>query len=226
MKEILRTYKQAANQQIASFCIPIIVNGTVYGRLRPITVESIQNEDEIKMLAEWRHAAGIWFTTQFPITENGTREWIKHQVVEADDRILFIVEDQDQTPIGQIGLIHYDEVTKQCEFDNLLRGRKGKLGNIVIFSLIALGEWSLKVLGLQRAYINVLADNYRAIHIYKQLGAQEVKKLPLIKVVEGERICWTPATGQLGEKPERELLSMMITRETFLNKMKSKEGEI
>lgn len=152
------------------------------------------------------------------------QEWIQHQVVEADDRILFIVEDEEYTPIGQIGLIHYDENKKECEFDNLLRGRKGRLGNIVIYALIAIGEWSLRVLNIQKGYINVLADNFRAIEIYRRLGAQEVRRFQLSKVVEGDRIRWLPVEGHSSEKPEREMVTMMITREAFINKTSQDKG--
>lgn len=224
MKTILQAYKQAPNHQIASFCVPIDVQGTVRGRLRPITLESLQNQSEIQMLADWRRASGEWFTTQFPVTEEGTRQWMTHAVIEADDRILFIVEDEEHTPIGQVGLIHYDEDKKQCEFDNLLRGKKGRYGNLMMYALIALGTWSIQVLGIQKGYINVLADNFRAISLYRQLGALEVKRTPLMKIKEGDVIRWIPNGGQPDEKPERELSTMMITSEAFMQIMAAKLG--
>jgi RimJ/RimL family protein N-acetyltransferase len=230
MKEILRTYKHAPDNLISSYCVPIIVNGTIRGRLRPITLSSLHNRAEIQTLADWRRASGEWFTTQFPVTEDGTRDWLQHQVIEAEDRILFIVEDEEHTPIGQIGLIHYDENKKECEFDNLLRGKKGRLGNIIIYALIAIGAWSLRVLDIQKGYINVLADNFRAIEIYRRLGAQEVRRFQLNKVVEGDAIRWVPSEEQSNEKPEREMVTMMITREDFFNKtgynMGAKEGGV
>lgn len=218
MKAILKEYKQAQGEQISSYCLPIIVDGKMLGRLRPLTAESIENQEEIKALMEWRVAAGIWFATQFPATEDGTKAWARNQILEADDRILFILEDEEQTPIGQIGLMHYDEVAKTCEYDNLLRGRKGRYGNIVLHALLTLGGWSLRELGIQKGYLNVLSDNARAIHIYETLGAVEVNRVPLRKEVQGEYIRWVPADGQLEGEPEREMVTMVVTRDAFIRR--------
>lgn len=217
---ILEKYKRAMSDQIDAYCIPIKSNGKVIGRLRPVTIESIQNEEEMRKLAGWRHASAEWFTTQFTVTEEGTKEWIKEQVLHARDRILFIVEDASFTPIGQVGLCHYDEQKKACEFDNLLRGDKGQYANMIIPALIAFGLWSIEVLDLQRGYLNVLDDNFRAIHIYQKLGFQEVKRTPLIKQVEGNMIRWVPATDPSKGWAERNLVTMVIEKGVFENLFK------
>lgn len=219
MKSILKAYKHAPGDQISSYCIPILAHGAVRGRLRPITPESIHNQAEIAMLTEWRGASSVWFSTQFPATEDGTRQWLQHQVMEAEDRILFFVEDEERTPVGQIGFIHYDEERGECEFDNLLRGKKGKFGNIMIYALMALGEWTVRVLNLQRGYLNVLGDNVRAIHIYKRLGAEEQRRVALTRTTEGDIVRWVPAIEKLDGKAERELVTMMIAREAFMKKL-------
>jgi len=215
MIKILDSYKRATSEQIGRFCIPIKFNGEEIGRLRPVTVESLRNDDEMRKLAGWRRASAEWFTTQFSVTEEGTKEWIREQVLHTRDRILFFVDDASLTPVGQVGLCHYDEQKKECEFDNLLRGEKGQYANIVIPALIALGLWSIKVLDLQRGFLNVLADNFRAIHIYQKLGFQEVKRIPLMKQTEGNTIRWVPATDPSTAEAERHLVTMVIERSIF-----------
>ncbi|WP_209808948.1 GNAT family N-acetyltransferase [Ammoniphilus resinae] len=215
--EILESYKRATSDHIDRFCIPIQFNGEVIGRLRPVTFESLQNEEEMRKLAEWRRASAEWFTTQFSVSEVGTREWIREQVLHAQDRILFFVDDPSLTPIGQVGLCHYDEQKKECEFDNLLRGEKGQFANLIIPALIALGLWSIKVLDIQQGYLQVLANNFRAIHIYQKLGFQEVKRTPLVKRVEGKVVRWVPATDPATVATERHLVTMVIERKIFEN---------
>lgn len=216
MNEILRNYKQTPADSVAERCIPIIVKGSVRGRLRPITRDTLHNPAEIKMITEWREASADWFTTRFPASEAGTARWLEEQVLDADDRILFFVEDEEFTPVGQVGLLDYDPVTKQCEFDNLLRGRKGKFGNIMIYALITLGYWSIKELDLQEGFIHVVADNFRAIRIYEGLGAEEVERVPLIRTEENGVIRWIPAQPGTNAPSERELSTMRIKREAFL----------
>lgn len=216
MSDILRTLKHTPPSDISSRCIPILARGVVRGRLRPITMETVRNEAEIKLIAEWREASSDWFTTRFPLSEEGTRQWLEQQVLSTDDRILFFVEDEECTPVGQVGLLHYDENTKQCEYDNLLRGRKGKFGNLMNYALITLGIWSIEVLKVQVGYIRVVGDNHRAIRIYHSLGAEEVERSPLFKSVENGVTRWLPASLEEGCEPERELVTMRIKRESFL----------
>ncbi|MEK5477619.1 GNAT family N-acetyltransferase [Paenibacillus sp. FSL R5-0407] len=225
MSEILRTFKHPPAGDLSSHCIPIMVKGVARGRLRPITMATVHNEAEIKLIAEWREASSAWFTTRFPLSEEGTRQWIEQQVLNADDRILFFVEDEEGTPVGQVGLLHYDETAKQCEYDNLLRGRKGKFGNIMNYALITLGIWSIEVLDVQVGYIRVVADNHRAIRIYQSLGAEEVERSPLVKSEENGVTRWLPAPTEVDGEPERELVTMRIKRESFLEILRSNHAE-
>lgn len=217
MKEILRAYKHTPADSISSRCIPIIVTGRIRGRLRPVTLDTVHNQEEISMIAAWREASADWFTTRFPKSEEGTRRWIEEQIIGADDRILFFVEDEDFIPIGQVGLLHYDEEQRSCEFDNLLRGRKGSFGNLMNYALITLGFWSVHILGLQKGIIQVVGDNHRAIRIYQRLGAEEVKRTPLIQTVQDGISHWVPASDQADAHPQRELVTMVIRKESFLS---------
>lgn len=214
MTDLLTTYKQTPASLISSICVPIIVDGTWRGRLRPVTYDILANQEEIALLTAWRKAAGEWFTTQFPVTEEGTRQWLHTQVLDRADRMLFLIDDEELMPIGQIGFLNYDPEQKSCEFDNLLRGRKGHYGNLMIYALTALGEWCIKRLDLETAYLNVLSDNYRAIYLYQKLGASEVKRTPLRKEIDGEVIRWVP-TETSAAKPEKELVTMSFQREKF-----------
>lgn len=215
MKEILRSYKQTPASSIAARCIPITAKGVVRGRLRPITGDTLQNPAEIKLIAEWREASADWFTTRFPLSEAGTARWLE-QVWRADDRILFFVEDEECTPVGQVGILHYDPLKKQCEFDNLLRGRKGKFGNIMIYALITLGIWTIEELDVMEGFIRVVADNYRAIRMYESLGAEEIERTLLIRLEENGVTSWVPGQPGSSHPPERELATMRIKREVFL----------
>ncbi|GAA3406322.1 GNAT family N-acetyltransferase [Paenibacillus hodogayensis] len=215
MKSILRAYKHAPEAHLSSYCIPIFVDGKSCGRLRPLTIDSLHREEEMRLLTEWRGASAEWFTSQFPVTVEGTRQWVDEQILQADDRILFLVEDEDMTPIGQVGLLHYDEDKKECEFDNLLRGRKGRFGNIILYALLALGEWGIRQLGLQTGYLNVLGDNHRAMHIYRKLGFREVRRVPLRKVTEGDVTRWVTAPELSGGEAERELVTMSVATDAY-----------
>lgn len=222
MSELLRTLKQTPASSIDSSCIPIHVKGKIRGRLRPITFDTLQNRDEIIAMAEWREAYSEWFATRFPVSEESTRRWLEH-VLHDDQRILFFVDDEENTPVGQIGLFGYDEEKKTCEFDNLLRGRKGKFGNIMIYALITLGKWSIETLDMEEGYLHVFADNQRALRMHRDLGAVEIKRDPLVRTEENGVIRWIPAPPGTNTPPEREMVTSRIKRETFLQLFKQND---
>ncbi len=174
-------------------------------------------------MTEWRESHSEWFATQFPVSEASTLRWLE-QVLNDDQRILFFVDDEENTPVGQIGLFGYDEEKKTCEFDNLLRGRKGKFGNIMIYALVTLGLWSIEVLDIEEGYLHVFGDNQRALRMHRDLGAEQIKRDPLIRTEEDGVIRWIPVPVGTNTPPEREMVTSRIKRETFLRLFKQEDS--
>ena len=49
------------------------------------------SNNTIKLLTQWRNDFFDSFFDKFPATEDRTKKWLKEQVIEKKDRILFII---------------------------------------------------------------------------------------------------------------------------------------
>src|SRR5258706_15736980 len=74
------------------------------GLLVPVCELHAADDRLISTLASWRAENSSAFATRFPVTSEGTRTLLRSQVLEAADRILFLVHDREGRPIGHVGL--------------------------------------------------------------------------------------------------------------------------
>lgn len=174
--------------------IPVHQQGRAIVRLRPVHVNFIPQE--ITLLMEWRNQNREAFFSWFVATEQGTRDWLKEQILSREDRILFFVETLDGVPFGHIGLTSFDFSSKTCEIDNVLRGRDEFIKGGMSAALRALIDWVFIYLGANSVYLRVLADNRHAVDFYESSGLRIVKRAPLRRVEAGNIIRWVEADNE------------------------------
>src|SRR5258706_8149671 len=92
-------------------------------KLRLYVISKTQTESDlvIRILAQWRDKANVWFPSQFPVTIEGTKKWAQEQLLNKRDRILFFVEIQggEDNPFAHVGLYRFDFKKRTCEIDNI-----------------------------------------------------------------------------------------------------------
>ena len=196
------TYKQGGD-----FSLPVYEDGKQIAVLHPLTkrnlIDNEENRKLIELLAQWREASSRWFDV-FKVTEEGTRIWLKKQVIDMKNRLLFMLETVDGIPIGHMGFY-------RGEVDNVIRGRRDILKGVMTHALNAMLKWAFTDLDIRDLYVRVFSDNERAIAFYKRCGFSEIGKIPLRKVEKEESIRWEPIeTGDRG-KPDR-FFSLMHLR--------------
>jgi perosamine synthetase len=163
----------------------ISYKGQNMGFLQPVGKHDIENPDIIRLLAMWRDEHMDSFPTQFKVTEDGTKKWLKEQVIERPDRILFMVYNSDDVPIGHMGLSSFDYHHRFCEIDNVVRGVPHSKG-IMTHALSTLIKFSFDTLKLNFLNLRVFEDKMRAISLYKRCGFSEVKGIPMECITDGE----------------------------------------
>ncbi len=73
------------------------------GMLVPICELHADDEDMIGLLGRWRAENAFAYPTQFPVTQEGTRRWLRNLLLDKEDRILFLVLDRHGKPVGHLG---------------------------------------------------------------------------------------------------------------------------
>lgn len=210
--DMIAKYKSCANTELSKTCIEIKEKGAYKGRLRPVTYWSLDNDNEIEMLTNWRKKAQIWFPTQFEVTKEGTKNWLKNSVLQKKDRILFWVDDEKNNPIGHVGLNRFDYRKKFCEIDNIVRGEKTESKKAMYLACDKLIDWAIHELKVNNLYLRVTSDNERARTLYEKLSFIEIQKTPLMRIEEQEIVHWREIVGNPYYETDRYSVTMKYKR--------------
>ncbi|MEW5895960.1 MAG: GNAT family N-acetyltransferase [Candidatus Omnitrophota bacterium] len=179
------------------------------GALLPIHYGLVNDDELIKTLAIWREENSFAYCVKFKVTFDGTRNWLKNQVLDNDARILFLVIDRFGRRIGHVGL--GDCMNDQCKImvDNILRGDKTHEKGIMAEAVLELCEWARKTFLPNEIYLKVLDDNHHAVEFYKKLGFIETGKLPLVREDRGAGY-FAYLDAKESQKPDRYFVNMVI----------------
>lgn len=180
--------------------------------LRVITETDVCDKSLIKALAEWRKRYERWFPSQFKVTEEGTKKWLKNLVISVPDRILFMVETHSGEMVGHLGLNRFNFKTMTCEIDNVVRGNDKLLPGIMTKALEKIIEWSFSELKVKTLYLRTFSDNERAVRFYKRAGFNELKKIPLKRVIKDKEISWVEMPKASKSPVNRYYVQMYLKR--------------
>lgn len=163
-----------------------------------LTAECPKNLEIMELLSAWRKKHEFWFPAQFEVSTERTISWFDKRVTAAADRLLFMIKVGDKY-VGHVGLFRFDFDGNSCEIDNIVRGEE-TLPGIMGDAITRLMDWGRRELGLKTYSLQTTSDNARALKLYKSLGFEESKRIPLIYVeMEGQKE-WVPApTDYAGE---------------------------
>jgi perosamine synthetase len=178
------------------------------GYLVPVAEVHARDSDLIATLARWREQNTFWYPTQFRV---GTAAWLRSQVLDVGDRILFLVMDGQETPVGHLGLAHAVNDRRDMKVDNVMRGERGCRPGIMSRALRTMLDWAEQTLGPRLIYLPVFRDNEHAIQFYRRLGFRDERLVPLRRHQEGDRVCYRPLTEDDRAAPDRYHLRMTYT---------------
>jgi RimJ/RimL family protein N-acetyltransferase len=163
----------------------------------------------IHLLTKWRKQHEWWFPAQFKVALEGTARWLINGVVEAPDRLLFMIRLGDAY-IGHVGLFRFNFEKRVCEIDNIVRGEDGHKG-IMGSAIVHMMRWGSEYLGLRGYDLQTFSDNGKSLALYTRLGFTEVKRVPLVRVEEGDRIEWSEAPADFAVGASRYNVFMELT---------------
>lgn len=166
--------------------------------LEMFTCQHLADAQIIRLLATWRAKNARWFPAQFRVTLVGTRRWAKHQLLEAPDRVLFMIRLPAGICVGHVGLYRFDYARKMCEIDNIVRGRKSVPG-LMYLAVRTMMHWAQDTLGITGFSLRVFSDNDKAIRLYTRLGFQIVRTIPLCRMIDNGVTRWEEQKGESGK---------------------------
>lgn len=146
--------------------------------IQPILSDSIRlrllDEVDLPVTLAWRNRDDIriWFFTSDKITLERHIEWFR-RYLDLDNDFIFIIEDvkSGYKPVGQVSLYNIDWDAKRAEYGRLMIGDQDSTGRgFARLATEVLLDLAFKKLGLEEVYLEVFANNDRAIRIYEAAG--------------------------------------------------------
>jgi|MDTB01.2.fsa_nt_gb RimJ/RimL family protein N-acetyltransferase len=157
-------------------------NGHV-GFIKPILHFDLNSDTLIERLKSWRNENISAYLDQTLATSAGTKKWLENNVLKNDSKVLFLVYDNFDVPIGHIGLSDGLVTDSLVEMDNIVRGDKTAQKGLISLALYELISWVFISTSCNKIYLRVFSDNFKAISIYENLQFTHINKEPLKKNV-------------------------------------------
>lgn len=183
------------------------------GFLVPVCELHADDEALIAQFAAWREQSTHAFPTQFPVTLDGTRSWLRSRLLDVEDRLLFLIVDRHGRPVGHLGFASAINDERTLEVDNVVRGVDGAEPGIMSASSRALLDWAEANLAPAEIFLRVFADNDRAIGFYERLGFRRDRTIPLRREESGDSVSFVETEGE----GDREFLRMVYAPERVVD---------
>jgi RimJ/RimL family protein N-acetyltransferase len=134
-----------------------------------LTLRELRAE-HLAAVVEWRNqpANRVCFFHQQPLRLDQQQEWFARYLADPTDRT-FIILLEHHLPAGMLGLYHQDLARRRAEFGRLLLADAYR-GHGYAEEACRLCLDYARQLGLGEVYLEVWADNLRAIRLYQRLG--------------------------------------------------------
>ncbi len=183
------------------------------GYLMPVCELHANDTSLIEKLSLWREENSFAYPTQFQVTFEGTKRWLRNNVLDFEDRLLFLVLDRHGHPVGHLGFANTNNESGSMEIDNVLRGDKEAQPGMMSTAMKTLIRWAEETIGPRRIFLRVLDDNPHAIDFYRKLGFREDDRQPLRRVQEGDTIRYVPMETTDSGTPDKSFLYMTYLSE-------------
>ena len=169
-------------------CLSLPVGSPIEALLRPVsTVPGKLNENDVRVLTEWRNRFVNSFLTEFEATEARTAAWLTDVIGPDSTRILFMLDDAQGHTVGYLGLGFIDWEQGVGEADAIVRGAEVAPG-VMAKALFTLLGWGYEQLGLETLGARVRSDN-PSLRFFLKIG-KELKRVPLRRIDEPGMVRW------------------------------------
>ncbi len=136
--------------------------------LIPISKIHLKDDFIIKKLCEWRNKNSKYFIPNKKTNFNKTKIWMKKNLLDINDKILFLVLKNGKTPIGHIGFANCLNKEMNFEIDNVVKGENDDNKSIFSDVIQEIINWANQTFYVNNFILKVMPSNIRAINFYKK----------------------------------------------------------
>jgi RimJ/RimL family protein N-acetyltransferase len=183
-----------------------------------LCISELHSNDEVLIasLTKWRQDAKT-FHNKFNVTAESTSIWLRELLLDVPDRILFLVVNSHDKPIGHMGFANVLNDDHLMEFDNVIRGIKGQDQGLMSVATKSLLKWANETFKPNGFFLRTLDDNEHAISFYTNLGFVISGQEPLRRVEKNGEINHLPLLKGDNRKPDRFFTRMQLNLSDIAN---------
>lgn len=185
-----------------------------------------ESDETINLLYAWRKKYRKMFATDFRMSKEKTRNWVKKIILENPTRILFIIY-VDNQKIGSIGTAVYNDKTNTANLDTMMKDPHFTYPGIMMVVEKVYLKWMFDGLKLSKITGFLFSDNVKMMNLHKMCGFTIVDKIPLKHVITNDGSGWEKIESKSHNKiAERYFNLIELTRENLMKNFGKIEFEV
>ena len=185
-----------------------------------------ESDETVILLTKWREMYRNNFGTDFSISEQKTREWLRKGVLENPDKIVFVIYVENRK-IGIISTAEYDEKTNSAILDTMMKDPTYKLPGLMTTIEKVYLKWMFDELNLSKITGFLFSDNKKMMNIHQKCGWAIIDIVPIQKISTDEGTKWEKISSKLDNmKAERYFNLIELTRENLMKHFDNIEYQI
>ena len=185
-----------------------------------------ESDETVILLTKWREMYRNNFGTDFSISEQKTREWLRKGVLENPDKIVFVIYVENRK-IGIISTAEYDEKTNSAILDTMMKDPTYKLPGLMTTIEKVYLKWMFDELNLSKITGFLFSDNKKMMGIHQKCGWAIIDIVPIQKISTDEGTKWEKISSKLDNmKAERYFNLIELTRENLMKHFDNIEYQI
>lgn len=182
-----------------------------------ITLRLVDESDEtVYLLTEWRKKYRNMFGTNFKMSKEKTKQWIKKDNLDNPDQILFMIYLEDKK-IGNIGTNLYDEKTNSAELYNIMKDPNLNYPGLITTIEKVYLKWMFDGLKLSKICGRLFSDNYKMMNVHLRCGWVIAGVIPLKRKFNENGWIWDKMELKSEDEwAERYNNAIELTRESLM----------
>ena len=184
---------------------------------KDVVLKLVDESDEtVNLLYNWRKKYRNMFATDFKMSEEKTRKWIKKGILENPEKIVFMIN-ADNKKIGIISTATYDKKTNSAMLDTMIKDPTYKLPGLMTVVEKVYLRWMFEGLKLSKITGFLFSDNEKMMNIHKKCGWVTIDVVPIEQKKMKDGTKWEEIKPKFSNKPvERYFNIIELTKESLM----------
>ena len=181
----LFSFIKSANSLDSLWSRVVPVQSDIFTEYRLVPVANVHLDDSelISILVNLRNDNLHLFVGSSEPTVDSTSNWLRKDLLENKDRILFLVIDKHQKVHGHLGVWIRNNTT--FEIDNVIKSKDSNIKGLFSAALETICKWIHEYSGISKISLRVLDTNSHAINFYKRNKFIEINKQLIDQKISG-----------------------------------------